>query len=139
MDEPNLTLRLRLWLEADDGMVIGMGRALLLAKVAELGSLNKAAKDLGMSYRAAWGRMKETERHLAQPLLEKSGPRSGYELTELGRSLAKDFAAFQQEVEAYALQCARKRFSFTVQPFDEALSQFASIQADGEDTGPDDA
>ena len=117
MSDPTLTLRLRLWLEAEDGMVLGLGRAMLLAKVAELGSLNKAAKALGMSYRAAWGRMKETERRLGQPLLEKAGPRSGFELTELGRSMAAEFTAFQDDVEAYALGRARERFPWTIKPF----------------------
>lgn len=113
------TLRMRLWLENDEGMILGMGRVMLLAKVAELGSLNKAAKALNMSYRAAWGRMKEAEARLGQALLAKDGPRSGYVLTPLGQSFVDNYLIFQRDVEAYALDKAREIFGWDIEPYGE--------------------
>ena len=111
------TLRVHLWLESGGGMVFGLGRVQLLALVERLGSLNQAAKAMGMSYRAAWGRIKRTEEALGEALLAKASGRKGYELTPLAVTLLKDFALWHQEVEAYALERARFRLPWNVKPF----------------------
>ena len=54
-------MRLHLWLENEDGLLFGQGRMELLARIRDLGSLRKAAEALGMSYRAAWGKLKATD------------------------------------------------------------------------------
>jgi molybdate transport system regulatory protein len=110
-------MRLHLWLEVEGGMVLGLGRAMLLAKVHELGSLNKAAKAMGMSYRAAWGRLKKTEDLLGLPLVVSSGGRSGFTLTPLGESLVKSFQRWHEDVERYALETSHGLFPFEVRPF----------------------
>ena len=48
-------LKLKMWLERDGRFVISDGRAKLLRKVKDHGSLSEAAKEMGMSYRHAWG------------------------------------------------------------------------------------
>ncbi len=48
-------LKLRIWLERDGRFIVSEGRAELLKKVKETGSLSEAAKQMGMSYRHAWG------------------------------------------------------------------------------------
>ena len=116
------TMRLHLWLEDGTEMMLGLGRAMLLTKVDELGSLNKAAKALGMSYRAAWGKIKQSEEMIGQPLVEKSGPRSGFTLTPLGRELTENFKRWHAEVEACALDKAAKLFPWGVRSFDDAHS-----------------
>jgi molybdate transport system regulatory protein len=108
------TLKVRLWLETEDGMILGMGRARLLDEVARHGSLNKAAKELGMSYRAAWGRLKKTESLLGEPLVEKGGVRQGFVLTPLGRELVDRFRAWHDDVERYALARAAEAFPWAV-------------------------
>ena len=65
MEEIKAVLRLHPWFESEKGVLFGMGRLMLLQKVLELGSLNKAAKEMGMSYRAAWGKIKMSEEALA--------------------------------------------------------------------------
>jgi len=62
MKNIDTTMRIRLWFETDSQMLFGLGRVLLLKKVDECGSLYKAAKEIGMSYRAAWGKIKATEK-----------------------------------------------------------------------------
>jgi molybdate transport system regulatory protein len=110
-------LRVHLWLESGDGMLFGLGRAQLLEMVSLLGSLNQAAKALGMSYRAAWGRIKRTEEALGEPLLVKASGRKGYELTPLAAELVRDFAVWHSEVEDFALLRARKHLPWDVTAF----------------------
>jgi molybdate transport system regulatory protein len=112
--------RLHLWLETGDGMLLGLGRIQLLELVEELGSLNKAASAMGMSYRAAWGRMKQTETVIGEALVERSGPKKGFRLTPLGHEIVRQFRAWHKDVEEYALARARDIFSWTTQPFSDA-------------------
>ena len=64
---------LKLWLQHENKILLGLGRVQLLKKIGELGSLKKAAESLGMSYRAAWGRIKRTEEAMGFALLESAG------------------------------------------------------------------
>lgn len=112
------TQRLHLWLESGSDMFLGIGRVQLLERVEEFGSLNKAAQAMGMSYRAAWGRLKRSEAVLGAALVEKTGPKQGFRLTELGRDLVKRFHDWHADVERYALEQARRTFPWPVEPFD---------------------
>lgn len=66
----NMKVRFKIWLEENGGVAFAEGRRLLLEAVDRVGSLNAAAKELGMSYRAAWGKIKATEKALGVKLLE---------------------------------------------------------------------
>ena len=111
--------RLHMWLETGDGMLLGLGRIQLLELVEELGSLNKAAAAMGMSYRAAWGRMKQTETVIGEPLVERSGPKKGFQLTPLGHEIVRLFRAWHHDVEVFALARAREIFPWPTEPFVE--------------------
>lgn len=111
--------RLHMWMETKDGMLLGLGRIQLLELVEELGSLNKAASAMGMSYRAAWGRMKQTETVLDAPLVERSGPKKGFQLTPLGHDIVRMFRAWHSDVEAYALKRAQDIFPWPIQAYTE--------------------
>jgi len=65
----NLQVRIKLWLETEDGYVIGEGLFKLLSKIQELGTLSGAAKEFKMSYRHAWGVIKKSEHRIGKPLL----------------------------------------------------------------------
>lgn len=111
--------RLHLWMETKDGMLLGLGRIQLLELVEELGSLNKAAAAMGMSYRAAWGRMKQTETVIGHPLVERSGPKKGFRLTPLGQEIVLQFRAWHKDVEDFALTRARELFPWVTGPYVE--------------------
>ncbi len=119
MHDLDATQRTHLWFETDKGMFFGLGRVQLLERIETCGSLNKAAKAMGMSYRAAWGRMKKTEEVLGAALVEKTGPKRGFRLTPLGRELVEKFYAWQRDVEAYALEQARDVFPWRMHAFEE--------------------
>nr|WP_245168151.1 LysR family transcriptional regulator [Desulfobaculum xiamenense] len=100
---------MKVWLEDADGTAFGMGGAALLREVERTGSLAGAARELGMSYRAAWGRLKKTEAGLGVALVEKKGGnKAGYRLSVFGRELLEAFEAWDARVRAEAERGARE-------------------------------
>jgi molybdate transport system regulatory protein len=113
--KPKPEIRLNLWLETTEGQVFGMGRAQLLDKIEECGSLRKAAEEMCMSYRAAWGKIKRTEEILGFKLIEKErGNKTGYRLTEAARTLKKSYRDWYHAVETEAFRKARELFPWAM-------------------------
>ncbi len=116
-----MTVRLHLWLENDSGMAFGPGRLVLLEAIEKTGSLQAAAKSLGMSYRAAWGKIKTSEELLGEKLIEKrGGNRSGYCLTEFGELLRSEYQEWLKQVEGFANRLAEERFPFATKTYAES-------------------
>lgn len=114
------TVRMHLWLELGESVYFGMGRAMLLDRIEEYGSLRKAAESLGMSYRAAWGKLRSTEKALGEALVETVGAkRGGYRLTPAGRRIRDNFSTWFKAVEEAALIQARHIFGKEVQSYAE--------------------
>ncbi|MBI9079122.1 MAG: LysR family transcriptional regulator [Pseudodesulfovibrio sp.] len=102
-EKEKATLRLRVWIEQDNETYIGIGSTLLLQHIEELGSLRKAAEALGMSYRRAWGKLKNAEKRLGQALVEKTkGQGQRFNLSPTGKELMEKFLHFYLDVENYA-------------------------------------
>ncbi|RJP72119.1 MAG: LysR family transcriptional regulator [Comamonadaceae bacterium] len=71
----------------DDGQGLDANTLLdLLAAVQGSGSISQAGRDLGLSYRHAWGLLQQAELLFGQPLLVRGRGR-GSALTELGQKL----------------------------------------------------
>jgi molybdate transport system regulatory protein len=102
----DLTIKSKIWIEDGSGkMVFGSGRLVILLAVQRHGSLHAAAKELGMSYRAVWGKLKATEERLGQPLLTKrtGGSRGGgSELTPFAETLLERFQQLDSLTRATA-------------------------------------
>lgn len=85
----------RLLLEdSERGVVLDQTDALLLRRVSETGSLTQSAKMVGISYRAAWDRVKKMEKNFGRPLVNrKTGGKTGggATVTEESRRLLKEF------------------------------------------------
>jgi len=102
-EKEKATLRLRVWIEQKNETYIGIGSTLLLQRIEELGSLRKAAEVLGMSYRRAWGKLKNAEKRIGQPLVEKTkGQGQRFNLSPFGKELMDRFLQFYLDVENYA-------------------------------------
>lgn len=74
--------------------LMGTGRAKLLQLIAETGSLSKAAKKMGMSYRHAWGIIQRMEEICEEKIVasERGGSKKGKtRLTEAGKRLLDIF------------------------------------------------
>ncbi len=96
----------KVWLEDRQGRIIfGLGRVRILKAIEKCGSLNAAAKDLKMSYRAVWGKIKVTEEALGKPLLIKSQGGSaggGSALTPYAHTLVERYLALSRIVDEQA-------------------------------------
>jgi len=89
-------VRSRHWLEDEDGRVImGEGRMKILDSIRQTGSMNRTAKELGMSYRGVWARIKATEDSLTYKIVE-SDHRKGTRLTTAGTDLLSRYEGMKQ-------------------------------------------
>lgn len=103
MKQERLKLRLKLWIDAGGENAFGPGSAALLKGVEDSGSLAGAARMLGMSYRAAWGRVRKIEARLGEAVLRKrGGNKAGYELTARGHDMLVAYEALHEEMDAIA-------------------------------------
>ncbi len=96
-----LTPHHKLWLERDGRIVMSDYRVRLLELVAETGSLAQAAQAMELSYRRAWGKVKELEQNLGLALVtsEVGGAGGGHTvLTEEGRRFVAAYRRFQERV-----------------------------------------
>lgn len=76
---PNLfSIKSRLWIEHDNQMFLGEGRVNLLKAIHKEGSLNKACKEQGISYKKAWKLLEGLNASAPQPLVVKhTGGKNG--------------------------------------------------------------
>ena len=87
-------VRSKIWVERGSQVVLSEWRVELLEAVAETGSLARAAEKLGVPYRTAGDRIKETEERLGVRLLvtESGGVEGGgSRLTEEAKDLVGRF------------------------------------------------
>lgn len=87
--------------ESDSGSVFGPGIAALCKGVRDLGSLNAAAKSMGMAYSKAWRVIKDTEAALGVQLLNRDGAH-GSNLTDNGNTLVDVYYAISDHLKIEA-------------------------------------
>jgi molybdate transport system regulatory protein len=117
MNDGKTSLKMRMWLEQKgEGALFGPGTMHMLLLIDELGSLNKAAAELGMSYRRAWGRLREAEERIGRSLVEHVRGRKGYSLTPFGRQILESWQRWQKEVEDFARRRAAELFPEELRP-----------------------
>jgi molybdate transport system regulatory protein len=124
---PVFNVNLRLWIGGGNSIFFGPGRAELLNAIERHGSLRKAAHELNMSYRGAWGKLKRTEEALGIKLVEKTASnKEGYRLTEAGRELKEKYDRWVREVQNDAIEKARTIFSLGAVRIEGKSSQATS-------------
>ena len=87
--------------DAESGSLFGRGIASLCLGVRETGSLNAAAKGMGMAYSKAWRIIKDTEAALELQLLNRDGAH-GSDLTEAGNKLLDTYLAIEEKLQKEA-------------------------------------
>ena len=87
--------------DAESGSLFGRGIASLCLGVRETGSLNAAAKGMGMAYSKAWRFIKDTEAALDLQLLNRDGAH-GSDLTEAGNKLLDTYLAIEEKLQKEA-------------------------------------
>lgn len=95
-------LRTKIWVVDPSGEVLfGMGRVKILEAIDRGGSINAAAKELKMSYRAVWGRIKATEERLGRELVVRTtggASGGGSSLTPFARELIREYKVFRRQI-----------------------------------------
>lgn len=94
----------RLWLRFGDAGSVGHGRVELLARIHATGSISQAARDMGMSYKAAWDVVESMNNLSEDALVERSaGGRhgGGTRLTDRGLRLIEVYRAVEAQFEGF--------------------------------------
>lgn len=95
--------RLHLKIALNDEVLLGPGKADLLALIVETGSISAAAKAMSMSYRRAWLLVDELNRSFKSPLVSTAkGGRGGggnATLTPLGVAVMKRYGTIMAKTE----------------------------------------
>jgi molybdate transport system regulatory protein len=110
-----LVPRQKLWVEAEGRLVMSDYRVRLLELVAESGSLAQAAAQLHLSYRRAWGKVKELEANIGLSLVqsEVGGAGGGHTaLTPEGEALVRAYRRFQERMAAELESAFSSELSF---------------------------
>ena len=98
----DLEPRLKLWVEKDGLLVLSDYRVELLRQVATTGSLAEAAQRMGLSYRRAWGKIREIERNLGLTLVHSEAGGAGggsSSLTPDGERLVRLYQRVRRRME----------------------------------------
>lgn len=96
-----MEIKSKFWTEIDGKPVLGKGRCLLLEAIDRYGSINRAAKELNISYRKAWSYIKAMEERLNIRLVEKqAGGRygGGTTITDKAREFLKKYQMMEKDL-----------------------------------------
>jgi molybdate transport system regulatory protein len=99
--ESGIVVRSKVWLEKDGKLLMGWGRATLLERIDQLGSISAAARSMKLAYRNAWLWVEAINHLTPRPLVEKvtGGTRGGRaRLTEEGRRIVNEYKAKRASV-----------------------------------------
>jgi molybdate transport system regulatory protein len=105
--------KLRVWVLFGKQLKFGDGRARLLELIEARGSLRRAAAELDMSYRNAWGYLRELEKAAGFKFVERApagNPRSGMRLTARGREFLTRYWKFQRGLDQAAARSFQRAF-----------------------------
>lgn len=96
----NVTLNGSLWFTRDESKFLGGDRIAMLEKIDELGSITRAARAVGVSYKTAWEMVNQINNLAAVPLVDRAtGGKGGggANLTAAGREVVHQFRVIQDE------------------------------------------
>ncbi len=102
--EPGYRVRGRVWLEKDGELYMGWGRAMLLERVDEFGSIAAAARSMKLGYRNAWLWIESANRLAPVPLVEKTAGGAGgghARLTGEGRRAVEHYKKLRAKFEKF--------------------------------------
>lgn len=108
-----MRVRSKVWLEFDGHPFLGDGRFRLLSTIERSGSINAAAKELGLSYRKVWAQLQAMEKNAPFTLLERrTGGKGGGEtrLTPAAQELLRSYRNLREQVNQAADQSFEEIF-----------------------------
>ncbi|UQB42917.1 LysR family transcriptional regulator [Thiomicrospira microaerophila] len=101
-------IRARFWIVGGEGDgYLGIGRIKLLENIQRYGSINRAAKEMNMSYKKAWKLVEDMNQLACQPLVlsEKGGRQGGgTQVTELGEAYIRYFRDLEDRLSKFLVE-----------------------------------
>ncbi len=97
-----LGIRSKIWIEVAGEPVFGRGRRFLLEAIDTHGSINRAAQEVDISFRKAWGYIQAMENRLGVKLVERrTGGKNGGGalLTGEARDFLKKYADLEKGIQ----------------------------------------
>jgi molybdate transport system regulatory protein len=86
-----LKLKSSQWIvNEDNNIIIGEGRAEILANIEKTGSINQTAKMMKMSYKAVWSKIKATEKNMNTCIVQ-ADRKEGSRLSPQGKNLLEKY------------------------------------------------
>jgi len=105
----DMEIKSKLWIEVEGEPVFGRGRLLLLKEIRRQGSINRAAREVSISYRKAWSYIKAMEERLGIRLVERrAGGKNGGGATLTHE--ATEFLGRYEQMEAGVREIVDERF-----------------------------
>jgi len=104
-------IELNFWIDKNNKSFLGKGRIKLLKLIDKYGSISKAAKEMQMSYKAAWDAVDIINSLAVKPVVEKqSGGKGGggTYLTDYGKELIRKFDELENEINKFKDQINKK-------------------------------
>ena len=99
--EKQFVVRSKIWIEDMHGKVaFGLGRFRMLEAIDRFGSMQAAARQLKMSYRSIWCRIRESEERIGREIVVRHG--KGSSLTPFARELMQRFVELKESVSSAA-------------------------------------
>ena len=95
-------VKTKVWLELGGEFFAGDGGIHLLGGIVRLGSLARTVREIGWSYRHAWGYLRRAEHALGTPVVRNRpgrGSARGMELTETGHLLLERLRALRDRID----------------------------------------
>src|SRR6476660_231192 len=95
-------VKTKVWLELGGSFFVGDGGIHLLGGILTHGSLARTVREIGWSYRHAWGYLRRAERALEAPIVRNRpgrGAARGMELTETGHLLLERLRALRDRID----------------------------------------
>lgn len=96
-------LRFRCWISINEEKFFGPGPMQLLQLIEQEGSLSKAAKAMGMSYKKAWDLVNQLNEKSSKPMVisTKGGAKGGgAEITAHGREVMAGYSALTRKIQS---------------------------------------
>ena len=100
----NYKIKSKIWIETEGDILLGKGRVNLLNAIENTGSLSKAAKQLGMSYKKAWSLTQAMNERAQKPVIEMSiGGKGGGGaiLTSYGKLLINTYETINENCNKF--------------------------------------
>ncbi|HKW91970.1 MAG TPA: hypothetical protein VJX92_08725 [Methylomirabilota bacterium] len=95
-------VKTKVWLELGGEFFVGDGGIHLLGGILRHGSLARTVREIGWSYRHAWGYLRRAEQALQTPIVRNRAGRGtarGMELTETGHLLLERLRALRDRID----------------------------------------